>query len=346
MAMSAARRRLVQLVAVMVPVALVVFVVTRDDEPAGDEPTPREEGLLPLLGLPGPVPQRPALSVKLDATERGRPQTGLAQADVVIEELVEGGLTRLMAVYHSQDPHVVGPVRSARSTDIELLSELGRPLFAWSGANDVFTAAVESANLVDVGFDAMPDAYRRDEGRRAPYNLYADAGALRSTATSGDGDAQQPPPALFAYRAVGEPPVRHSTGVAPTTGYRTTGGELMTSLAWEWDPQSRTWSRSQDGTPHVDADGRRVTAANVLVRETPYRDSGIRDSRGAVVPEAMTVGEGDVWLLADGQAQRGRWQRPAPDAPTTYTTLDGTPLLLTPGPTWVELLPPDTGTVL
>jgi hypothetical protein len=262
----------------------------------------------------------------------------------VFEEMVEGGLTRLLVVFHSQDPESLGPVRSARSTDLFILAELGRPLFAWSGANPTFAAAVEAADLVDVGVGATPDGYRREPDRPAPYNLYAASDLLRE-AVADDDSASIPPPAIFSYRAAGT--ALAGPGVEPVTGFRTTGsGALSIEIAWEWDAASASWLRDQDGTPHVDRDGERVRAANVIVRITPYRDSGVRDSVGAVVPEAEAIGEGDAWLLSDGQVQRGRWLKPSPDAPTAYVDTTGAPLRLTPGQTWVEVLPPGAGDVV
>lgn len=311
-------------------------LVQNGDEPGElDEP----EAVLPLLGTSGDVPARPALGVKIDTTTGGRPQTGLVQADIVFEEMVEGGLTRLLAVYHSQAPDTVGPIRSARSTDISLLDELGRPLFAWSGANPTFAEAVRAADIIDTGFAAVSDAYRRSDDRRPPYNLYAAPEELWAAATESDQEAGLPP-TLFTYRAEGE--ALDAPGAEPAEGYAITGGELTTSIRWDWDPQTGTWLRTQDGAPHVDDEGTPVSAANVLIRATPYRDTGIRDSTGAVVPEADTVGEGDAWLLTDGKIQPGRWHKPDPDAPTTYTSQDGTPLRLTPGPSWIEVLPPNT----
>jgi hypothetical protein len=261
----------------------------------------------------------------------------------VFEEMVEGGLTRLLAVYQSQDPDDVGPVRSARSTDLFILAERGKPLFAWSGANPTFAAAVEAADLLDVGVGAVPDAYRRDPNRPAPYNLYAAPEQLRA-AVAGDDAASVPPQPLFTYRDEGAP--LSGPGVEPATTFRSTGtGGLSTRIAWEWDAASGTWLRSQDGTAHVDSDGRRISVANMIVRFTPYRDSGVRDSVGAVVPEADAVGEGDAWLLSGGQLQRGRWSKPSADAPTTYVDGDGSPLRLAPGQTWVEVLPPGSGEV-
>jgi hypothetical protein len=299
--------------------------------------------VLPLLGTEGRVPQRAALAVKVGNTEEGRPPTGLTQADVVFEEMVEGGLTRLLAVYHSQDAEAVGPVRSARSTDLFILTELGRPLFAWSGANPTFAAAVAAADLIDVGVTAVPDAYRRDPERSAPHNLYTDPASLRGAATDEEG-ASTPPRALFSYRTADAP--LSGPGVEPAIGFHAGGsGDLTTEIEWAWDAASASWLRSQDGTPHVDSDGQRVAVANVIVRITPYVDSGVRDSAGAVVPEAEAVGAGDAWLLSGGQAQTGHWEKPSPEAPTTFTDANGAPLRLAPGQTWVEVLPPGTGEI-
>jgi hypothetical protein len=340
---STRRRRLVGAAAVAVVVgAVVLALVLRGDGGDGGDEEPRPPAaVLPLLGTPGRVPARAALAVKLDDTGRGRPQTGLAQADVVFEEMVEGGLTRLLAVYQSQDPDTVGPVRSARSTDLAILAELGRPLFAWSGANPTFAAAVRAADVIDVGFSAAPDAYRRSDDRRAPYNLYADPERLRRA--TDEPAASVPPRPLFSYRATDRP--LSGPGAEAAGGFRTTGRPLATAIEWSWDAGTETWVRRQDGTAHVDSDGEPVRAANVIVRLTPYRDSGVRDSTGAVVPEADAVGDGDAWLLSGGRAQPGRWHKPSADAITSYTDAAGDPLRLAPGPTWVEVLPPGSGSV-
>jgi Protein of unknown function (DUF3048) N-terminal domain/Protein of unknown function (DUF3048) C-terminal domain len=340
----------IAILAVAVAATLALLVAGDGDERSeipqspGTSPPP-VASVLPLLGTPGGVPARAALAVKIDDTEASRPPTGLTPADVVFEEMVEGGLTRLLAVYQSQDPETVGPVRSARSTDLFILAELGRPLFAWSGANPTFAAAVEAADIIDVGMRAAPDAYRRSPERRAPYNLYAAPDRLRAAAAGRDDTAAATPPRpLFSYRAADTP--LSGPGVTAGAGFRTTGaGPLATDVEWTWEAASASWARRQNGTRHVDADGQPVRAANVLVRITPYRDSGVRDSVGAVVPEAEAVGAGDAWLLSGGRVQPGRWHKPSAGAPTTYTDTSGAPLLLAPGPTWVEVLPPGAGVV-
>jgi hypothetical protein len=348
------RRRVLAVIAAVVAVvgatAALLLAASNDHgseiprSPATTSPPPAAS-VLPLLGTPGRVPARAALAVKIDDTERGRPPAGLTRADVVFEEMVEGGLTRLLAVYQSQDPDTVGPVRSARSTDLFVLAELGRPLFAWSGANPTFAAAVEAADIIDVGMRAAPDAYRRSAERPAPYNLYAAPDRLRQAAAArDDAAAAMPPPPLFLYRAADAP--LSGPGVEATPGFRTTGaGGLATDIEWAWEAASASWARRQNGTPHLDSNGLPVRAANVILRITPYRDSGVRDSVGAIVPEAEAVGDGDAWLLSGGRAQPGRWHKPSADAPTTYTDTAGAPLRLAPGPTWVEVLPPGTAVV-
>ncbi|MGH9283012.1 MAG: DUF3048 domain-containing protein, partial [Acidimicrobiales bacterium] len=141
--------------------------------PAGD--------VAPLTGLPQPDAARRgrvALVVKIDNAPKGRPQEGLNQADVVIVEKVEDGVTRLFTVFQTNDADPVGPVRSARSTDVALVSTLNRPLFAYAGTNAAFQALVDAAPLMDVGFNKASSAYRRVSGRPAPYNLFSSTGAL------------------------------------------------------------------------------------------------------------------------------------------------------------------------
>lgn len=289
----------------------------------------------PLTGLPQPDAARRgrvALVVKLDNAPRGRPQAGINQADVVVVEKVEDGITRLFTVFHTNDADPVGPVRSARSTDIALVTPLNRPLFAYAGTNAAFQRLVDEAPLVDVGFNKAAGDYRRQGGRPAPYNLFTTTSALFQRAPAGSA----PPPALFAYRAAGQAAAGDPAG-GVRLEYR--GRNVTTRVDYAWDAAAGGWQRSQDGAPSVDTAGVQVAPRNLVVQLVSYRDTGQRDRSGAVVDEAELIGEGEAWIFTDGRVVRGRWSKPAAEAVTAYTDGAGAPVALTPGTTWVELPP-------
>jgi hypothetical protein len=294
----------------------------------------------PLTGLPSDPAraERPVLVVKIDNAPLGRPQAGINEADVVLEEGVEGGITRLAAVYHSADAPTVGPVRSARSTDIIFAAQLGRPLFAYSGANKVFADLLRSSPLLDVGVGKVPDIYRREKGRPPLYNLFSSTEAMVARAPAG---ATGPAP-LFAYRAAGEPVPAGDPAPVVQALWK---DKVRTEVGYEWDAAARGFARTQNGTPHVDAAGKRAVPENVVFQVVPYRDTGLVDRSGAAVPEAELIGEGELVVLTDGKLVRGRWSRPDAAAVTSYTDAIGAAIRLTPGRTWIELVTPGNLTI-
>lgn len=301
----------------------------------------------PLTGLPADPAHRdrPALVVKIDNAPLGRPQAGINEADVVVNEGVEGGITRLAAIFHSADAEAVGPVRSARSTDIVFSTQLGRPLFAYSGANAIFARQLQESPLVDVGVGQAPGDYRREPGRPSLYNLFSSTPALYDGAPAG----ATPPAPLFTYRAPGQPaPAGEPAPVVEMFW----SGRVRTEVVYEWDAAAGGFARTQHveptqsgGTPHVDAAGTRVAPQNVVLQVVPYRDTGLKDRSGAAVPEAELVGEGEVVVLTDGKLVRGRWRRSEAGAVTSYVDEAGEPIRLTPGRTWLELVPPGNLTI-
>jgi hypothetical protein len=291
----------------------------------------------PLTGIPlgdAVLLARPALLVKIDNVDgQARPQAGLNQADVVYEEMVEGGVTRFAAVFHSQDASSVGPIRSARTTDISLATPLHVPLFSFSGANEDFMARVRAAPVVDLSYDWNPQLYTRVPDRAAPDNIFTPTATLYAT----EHPDSTTPPALFTYRGAGDDLPPDAVRV-PGAAYEYGGAGAPVSFTWDAD--TATWRRDQNGTPHLDTDGEQLRFENVIVQFTNYVDTGYTDLAGTPVPEAELVGEGEAWVLTDGHLVPARWRRGSVEDVARFTTVQGDDVALTPGRTWVALALP------
>ncbi len=283
----------------------------------------------PLTGAPE-YPLRPAIGVKIDNTPPSRPQVGIANADIVYEQIVEGGITRFLAMFQSTDVARIGPVRSARTTDTGLLGGYNAPLFAFSGGNDGVLAAVRFANLISLTEASAPRAFVRDEGRVAPYNLFTSTEALYAAA----GDRGGMAPSQFVFLAPGAPP----TGGRPVAGVEIQVGNDTVTYRWN----GTGWARETNGRVHEDAVSGQIAPENVVVQFTNYSTS----PADAESPDAVTVGSGEAWILTAGQLIVGRWARGTAISPILYTDAAGVSIPITPGRTWVALPRPGTGTVL
>jgi hypothetical protein len=319
--------------------AVVAAACSGGDKPAAPAPaaptTSPPPAVFPLTGLPtggDPKAARPALSVKVDNTRKARPQAGLNDADLVHEELVEGGLTRLLVTYHSKDAGEVAPVRSVRPVDGPLLRQLGGGLFAFSGgAAGVVDRVRPASGAAFVGARQAPAAYRRAADRRAPYNVVTSTAALYEAGRRLAPGLRPPPPFLsFAP----EPPA----GGRPVRQVRLRFSPFSRA-AWRWDAAAGRFVREQDGTQDRLVDGRAVTTDNVVVLRVAIRLDENRDVLGNRTPDPVVIGQGRAWLLRDGRLVAGTWRRSAPTQPLRVLGQDGKPLALRPGRTWVELLP-------
>jgi hypothetical protein len=276
------------------------------------------------------VAARPALVIKVDDTAPARPQAGLTDADLIYEEKVEGPFSRFATVFQSRQPEVVGPVRSGRTTDVNIVASLNRPLYAYSGANGRTEAVLREAPMVNVGYNAFPQAYERGRGRSAPYNLWTFPARLRERTPSEAG----PPPPAFTF---GDTPPPADAVPGPTATYDFGAGG--THVSFSWDDAAKGWARTQDGTRHVDVDGNGLTPANVVLQIVDYVNTGDADVAGSPVPEAQLVGQGFAWVLTRGVAVKAVWSRPDPAKPTQYMVAGGAPVVFAPGQTWVALVP-------
>lgn len=285
--------------------------------------------LEPLTGLPVRDEAsllRPALIVKVDGHFGARPQFALDQADVVIEEIVEG-ITRFMAVYQSTVPEVVGPVRSARTQDMLIAPMLDMPLFAWSGGNRKVTALVRKSPVVNLSASSSGPRgiWYRTKQRKAPHNLLARGGALFAQAP----ETSRRPPEMFGYRAPGADP-----GGRDISGFRVVMSS--TRVQWVWDSKRAEFLRTSDRKPHTVDGGGQIGADNVVVLEVPYRPSKADPNS----PEAQTVGSGKALVFTLGRVVVGTWTRDKTSQPWTLADKEGRPIALTPGRTWVELATP------
>ena len=275
-----------------------------------------------LTGLPSFEDRnRPAIVVKIDNVEDARPPVGINKADVVYEELVEGGLTRLAAVFHSRGSDPVGPVRSARSTDVHLFPMLNRPLFANSGGNGGVRYEMSQSTLVDVGNSVVGAAYYRDDNREVPHNLFTSTTELWKAMASKGGT----PPALFSFRAPG--------AALPASAQPIQGVTIRFPTRIDYDWNGTGWTRTQSGRRHTDSDGVQIAPANVIVQFVTYKQS----SSDPNSPEAIVTGSGDAWVLTAGKMILGTWSRANDESVSIYTDTDGKQISLTPGTTFVEL---------
>ncbi|MCL6551102.1 MAG: DUF3048 domain-containing protein [Acidothermus cellulolyticus] len=285
----------------------------------------------PLTGRPAADPaaaNRPALAIKVDNVAGAWPQAGLNSADIVFDIPVEGGLTRLLAVFHSQLPDLVGPIRSARPVDADLLPLFGRTYFAFSGgtASDL-NPIRDHGNAVPMWWDTTPSLFivRRDHA--VPHQVFASPETLYAAGRQRDPSAG-PPRQIFPYSptpANGRPVSHIVARYAAATA--------------EWSWNGSQYLRTQDGRPDMLLDGRQVSSDNVVILGVTVKATTARDSHGSVVPLPVVIGSGTAWIFRNGMEITGTWNRPTLTAPLSLRDVSGTAIALAPGRTWVELLP-------
>jgi len=331
------RRVWAAVVIVVLVAAAVIVVVTRHKNtvtPTTSTTTTQAIPIAPLTGLPDPggaALKRPALTVKIENTPEALPQWGIDQADVVYEEIVNGGITRLAAIFNSQAPAKIGPIRSVRPTDTQVVWPLGG-IFAYSGGAPYAIASIETVpglKLVDEDVADETNAMYRDPDLYAPHNLFGVGSALFAI-----GGTPTPPPALFTYRSAGEK-VKGTEVASFVVPFPS-----IYPVTWTWDPTSQSWDRTLFGKADVTGTGVRESPKNVVVMDVDYVN-GI----GTLNSYADLQGSGTADIFTDGKEITGTWSRGASKSDViTYQNAKGASIDLTPGQTWVEIL--DDGATL
>lgn len=343
--MAAARRAAAVLACGVLLVACggdVLSLPTQTAEPVPGEtvsetpsptPSPTPDPLAPLTGEPIEADDRdrPAVVAKVENTARARPQAGLEAADLVIEELVEGGVTRFFAVFHSRVPEDVGPIRSARLVDAELLPAFDGGFVYSGGRPDVEATIAGTAVLVT---DGDPGVYRAPD-RVRPHDLFADGEQVLDEIVD-RGDSLGAPPTGFAFSPT---PPAGACGACDGAAVDIEMSAVATT-GWTHDVEAGVYRRDQDGIEQTTVSGDPVGAANVVAVEVTTFTGGCCDAAGSPYVVTRTTGEGRAVVLRDGRWYEARWERPTASDPWTLL-VDGEVLPFAPGPTWLHLVPTD-----
>ena len=281
----------------------------------------------PLTGLPveeGSA-HAPVLAVKIDNSASARPQEGLELADLVFDVPVEGGISRLLALYQSRRPVEIGPVRSVREIDPKLLAPFGA-LVAHSGGNEAVVASIREV-AVDLGQPVLGGAaYRRAADRPAPYDLMLDPEAALAT-------VQETTGSIESGWAFGEEPVGD---VALTVEIRSSN---LHQVVYGFSATDGGYLRFHRSQPHLASSGDQLVAANVIVLVVEQLPTGRTDSSGAPVPDFDVIGSEEVVVFRDGVAVGGRWEREETDDFLRLVDQTGNEISLARGTTWVHLVP-------
>ncbi|MFI9825352.1 DUF3048 domain-containing protein [Streptomyces sp. NPDC052013] len=261
------------------------------------------------------------LAVKIDNARGARPHTGVEEADVVYVEQVEGGMSRLMAVYATRLPDRVGPVRSAREADLELLRQFGRPVLAFSGAQSRLMPLIDGAPLQAVTPESASGVFVRGTGRPAPHNLYLRPERLM--------DRPPGPQALTTGFRFGRPPADGAREDTHTVRYP------AARFTFTWSEADSRWLVSMDGSPAITDEGEPLAPATVVVQYVTVRPSEFQDFLGNNTPYTETVGSGEALVLRGGRSYEALWNRPAAEEGTTFTTEEGERMNFARGQVWV-----------
>ena len=311
-------------------------------EPAkGAPPAPVVPPRWPLTGVGvTEVAARPALAVKIENSGDARPQTGLDQADNVWEEVVEGGISRFVAVFDSQVPAEVGPIRSVRPMDPAIVAPM-HGLIAFSGGQPGFVNALKAAGVQTISQDAGAAGFYRKQGvGPAPHNVY---GTPQTFWDQADADRTSPPPAQFV--------VAKEAAAATAIAGGTPAGTVTVKLSgyakptWSWDAGSGTYLRSEGNTPAIVRSGARIATTNIVTLSVQLVNSGTVDPAGNPVPETVLEGSGAGTLSSGGKSVTVTWTKGSVNEVLTLTTADGATATLAPGATWIELVPNGSGSV-
>lgn len=275
-------------------------------------------------GIDGPV-----LAVKIDDTNAAHPQIGVEDAEIVYIEQVEAGLTRLAAIYSTVIPQRIGPVRSARISDIDILNQFGRVAFAYSGAQRKLLPVIAAANLEDLGAQRQsPTIYTTDPARRSPFAMVLRADLLMQKIKDNNlpVDLAKSVGFVFGDLPEGGKPVQQVVMNWPSATYSA-----------QWSEKESRWHLSHNGKLNLAESGIVLGPTTLVIQMVKISPSEYGDKFGGITPLSETVGTGKAYVLRNGEVFSATWSRPFPDSGTTFSLADGSTMNFAAGQIWVAL---------
>ena len=271
----------------------------------------------------------PLIAVKIDDTDQAHPQEGIDKADLVFIEQVEGGLVRLAALFSTEIPERIGPIRSARISDLDILSQFGKVAFFYSGAQSKFLPLIDQANLHNLGAQReSAKMYIRDPNRYAPYDMILIGSEVKLRIASLD---------VATAKNIGWSFGDLSESIQNQ-------GIQVSSVKVKWPAANYTanwngvtWDLLHNGKSNLTSSGTQISPSTFVIQKVVITDSQFQDKTGSITPLSVTVGEGIGWVLRDGIAIKARWNRPDPQSGTTWSDLEGNEIKFAPGQIWIAL---------
>jgi len=300
---------------------LTLFISSCASLPFAEEKVEIEKNL--FTNLPGSSGK--VFAVKFDDTNDAHPQQGVESADVVYLTQVEAGLTRLMGIYSSNYPEVLGPIRSARISDLSILGEYGRVGFLYSGAQSKMRPVIAESNLINLSAERNPPSiYFNDPSRRSPYSMMVKPNLLLEKAA--DVELAKKPGWQHGPRAKGAKKIISAEINWPNSGYEA-----------YWSAIDRKFLLKHNSRENIASSGIQLGSPMMVIQMVKISPSEYGDKFGGVTPKSEVIGSGHGYLLRNQRVVKALWNRATLSEPTTWSLEDGSPAFFAPGQIWFFL---------
>ena len=290
--------------------------------------TPAPVVIAPLTGelIPAGTAVNPSLAAKIDNHKAARPQVGLDRTDIVFEELVEGGLTRYVAIWQSDIPDEIGPVRSIRPMDPDIISAFGG-IVCYSGGQQRFVALMQAAPVFNAihGQKATANTFYRTKTKAAPHNVL-----VKASIVVGEHPELPAPNQQFAF-SLDTPSSTAFKDGTPASALNLVFSRA-TAPSWTFDPALGKYLRAQLGVVDLDSNGAQLSATNVIALRV---DVVVTNQ----IPKTQLIGSGEAWVSSGGKTVHATWSKGSATSPIVLTDDQGVTVRLAPGNTWIELVP-------